>query len=222
MSKSKSKSESGQYVCFVWEGYLKRTTVRFFTATSGPDAEFEAQWAFYGKGIKGKYVRVDNCAEAFTKLKAELVKRDIPNNFGDLFELGPSDAGQILREVCGVQKAHKWGAPDESDKDDAGETTGAGTGTATTVTPAVAAGSETAGTTTPTVAKTAGKAKVTVKGKTTKKPAAKTTKTDPQEIENEEDDSDPVAETTTGTPAVEKPAPKPKASAKKPKPTKTT
>lgn len=211
MTSKKPKTDNSQFVCFVWDGYLKRTTVKFFTATTGPDAEFEKHWSFYGPDLRGKYVRVENCAESFLKLKQELAKKNVPNGFGDLFEMGPSDAGKILREVCNVQKAHSWGKGDESDKAEvSSETTAPNTTVGTT-------GSAGSG---PATDKPATKPKVVVKGKgggkkTTKQvTSADTTKAEPQEIDKEEEEAEPadvpcVTAPTTAPTATPTPAPVP-------------
>ncbi|AYV83629.1 MAG: hypothetical protein Hyperionvirus9_46 [Hyperionvirus sp.] len=212
MTSKKPKTDNSQFVCFVYDGYLKRTTLRFFIATSGPDAEFEKHRVFYGTGIKGRYVRVENCAESFAKLKAELAKRDIPNCFGDLYELGPSDAAKVLKDACNVQKAHLWGQADETAE--AVDAAPAAATTGTTVTPAAPADK-------PATEKPATK-KVIVKGKTAGKKTT-TPKVDPQEIDNEDDECEPAdVPAAQGTapaeakPAAEKPKPK-AASAKKAK-----
>ena len=97
------------YLCALYDGCLKRTTMRFFmTSSPTPELEMEKFREHYGPDLRGKYIKIPNCAETYTKLRNEMVKQKHVNVCGDLFDVGVANCLKLFREVCGAPKVLSW------------------------------------------------------------------------------------------------------------------
>lgn len=115
--KDKSQKEKTGFLCFVYGGCMKLGYVRYFPSEHSPEEEFEKFKSHYGSDVKGRFIKVPNPSDAYSKVRAELTKTNIPNPFGDIYELGVITAGKVMKEVNGVKKASTWG---QGEKEEAG------------------------------------------------------------------------------------------------------
>jgi len=117
MSKKVQQKEKPGFLCLVYGGCMKLGFVRYFATENTPEEEFEKYKSHYGSDIKGRYIKVSNPSDAYTKLQAELAKLNVANTFGDIYETGVTAAVKVMKEVTGVKKSSTWGMDGEDDVD---------------------------------------------------------------------------------------------------------
>jgi hypothetical protein len=118
MSKKVQKEKPG-YLCLVYGGCMKLGFVRYFPTENTPEDEFDKYKQHYGGEIKGRYIKIVNPTDAYTKVRAELAKLNVTNSFGDIYETGIASAVKIMKEATGVKKASTWGMESNDDDNDA-------------------------------------------------------------------------------------------------------
>lgn len=131
MSKNKTPKEKPGFLCLTYGGCMKLGFVRFFHTDNTPEDEFEKYRTHYGSEVKGRYVKVVNPADVYSKLRTELTKQNVTNSYGDIYESGVSSAVKVMKDVSGVKKSHTWGmdgaddeaGPEAAEKDEPAPTT---------------------------------------------------------------------------------------------------
>lgn len=170
MSKKIQKDKQG-FLCITYGGCMKLGYVRYFATENTPEDEFEKYKIHYGADIKGRYIKVANPSDAYSKVRAELIKLNVPNPFGDIYEIGVTSAVKVMKDATGVKKSSTWGMDDEGEKE-----------TKTSEKQTDSTETEKSSLKGKIIAKPKGTVKVTVKGKKTK--------LDVQEIDKIEEESE--------------------------------
>lgn len=121
VQKEKATKESQGYLCFVYGGCMKSGWIRYFSCNQSPEEEYDKYKNHYGTDIKGRYVKVSNATDTYSKLRTELMNNKIKNTYGDIYEIGVLAAVNYMKEVAGVKKASTWGG-DVEEEDEGSKT----------------------------------------------------------------------------------------------------
>jgi len=118
VQKEKSTKEGQGYLCFVYGGCMKTGWIRYFSCDHAPEEEYEKFKNHYGSDIKGRYIKVSNPTDAYSKVRAELTKNNITNTYGDIYEMGILAAANYMKDANGVKKTSTWGNEGDDEESD--------------------------------------------------------------------------------------------------------
>lgn len=117
MSKKSQKDNKQGFVCLIYGGCMRLGFVRFFSTENTPEDEFEKYKDHYGD-IKGRYIKVENPSETYSKIRAELAKTNVVNTYGDIYVINVTTAVKVMKDVTGVKKSSTWGVQGVQDDDE--------------------------------------------------------------------------------------------------------
>ena len=123
MSKSSTKKAQTVYAMTLYGGVIKSGYCYVQLTTSHPETEFEKLRPYYGKDVKGRWVKSTKPQES---LEETLKEKLSEHEYSDLFyKLSTTDVVKVLKEVFSCNKCTTMGIyqdkEDKEDKDDEDE-----------------------------------------------------------------------------------------------------
>jgi hypothetical protein len=117
MSKSSSKKAQTVYAMTLYGGVIKSGYCYVQLTTSHPETEFEKLRPYYGKDVKGRWVKSTKSQES---LEETLKEKLSEHEYSDLFyKLSTTDVVKVLKEVFSCNKCTTMGIyQDKEDNDD--------------------------------------------------------------------------------------------------------
>lgn len=117
MSKSSSKKAQTVYAMTLYGGVIKSGYCYVQLTTSHPETEFEKLRPYYGKDVKGRWVKSTKAQES---LEETLKEKLSEHEYSDLFyKLSTTDVVKVLKEVFSCNKCTTMGIYQEKeDKED--------------------------------------------------------------------------------------------------------
>ena len=117
MSKSSSKKAQTVYAMTLYGGVIKSGYCYVQLTTSHPETEFEKLRPYYGKDVKGRWVKSTKAQES---LEETLKEKLSEHEYSDLFyKLSTTDVVKVLKEVFSCNKCTTMGIyQDKEDNDD--------------------------------------------------------------------------------------------------------